>query len=104
MAGPLVVAFLSSGRCGTQWLAGGLQELYPGLDVEHEPIGPLYSPRRYFRRYADPEAILGVPEVAEHLARIELSTRPHVEARMAAVPRAAAARPAPARPGFGSFT
>jgi hypothetical protein len=74
-----VIAFLSTGRCGTQWLTAGLRELHPELDVEHEPIGPLYKPRRYFRRYADPEALLEVPEVAEHVERIFLASRPYAE-------------------------
>jgi hypothetical protein len=73
------VVFLSTGRCGTQWLTAGLRELHPELDVEHEPIGPLYRPRLYFRRYADPESILSVPEVAEHVARIAGGPRPYVE-------------------------
>jgi hypothetical protein len=77
--GPTVVAFINSGRCGTQWLAHGLRTLHRGLDVEHEPIGPLYKPRLYFRRYEDPEAILDVPEVARHLDRIERAKRPYVE-------------------------
>lgn len=79
MPAPTVVAFLNSGRCGTQWLAHGLRALYDGLDVEHEPIGPLYKPRRYFRRYDDPEAILEVPEVARHIAWIEQTSRRYVE-------------------------
>jgi hypothetical protein len=62
--------FLSAGRCGTQWLAAGLRERYPRIRVEHEPLGPLYRPRRYFRRYADPAAILEVPEVRRHVARL----------------------------------
>jgi hypothetical protein len=57
----------------------GLRDLYSGLHVEHEPVGALYKPRQYFRRYADPEAILDVPEVAAHLQRIERSTRPYIE-------------------------
>src|SRR5436853_619822 len=76
---PTVVFFLSSGRCGTQWLAHGLRTLYSDIDVEHEPIGPLYKPRLYFRRYDDPEATLAVPEVARHVERIERSLRSYVE-------------------------
>lgn len=79
MAKPVVVLFLSSGRCGTQWLAAGLRELYPELVVEHEPIGPLYRPRSYFRRYDDPEAILDLAEVAAHVHFLERSKRPYVE-------------------------
>jgi hypothetical protein len=76
---PPIIAFLSTGRCGTQWLAAGLRALHPELDVEHEPIGPLYKPRRYFRSYDDVEAILDVPEVARHVARIARAERPYVE-------------------------
>lgn len=66
-----LVVFLSTGRCGTQWLTASLREQYgDDLTVEHEPIGPLYKPRSYFRSYADPTAILAVPQVAEHLERI----------------------------------
>jgi hypothetical protein len=79
VSAPAVVAFVSSGRCGTRWLAAGLRAFYRGLDVEHEPIGPLYRPRQYFRRYEDPEAILEVPEVARHMERIEHSSRPYIE-------------------------
>jgi hypothetical protein len=71
--------FLSTGRCGTQWLTAGLRELYPDIEVEHEPIGPLYAPRRYFRRYNEPEAILQVAEVRAHVERIERCRTLYVE-------------------------
>ena len=90
LAEPIVVAFLSTGRCGTQWLAAGLRELYPSLEVEHEPIGSLYQPRHYFRRYYDPEAILELPEVRRHAARIEHASSTYGD-RLAAVRGAAAA-------------
>jgi hypothetical protein len=71
-----LVAVLSGGRCGTQWLAASLADRYPDeLEVEHEPVGPLYRPRCFFRRYEDPEAILAVPEVRRHLARIARTPR-----------------------------
>jgi hypothetical protein len=74
LGGPGLIAFLSVGRCGTQWLTENLRELYgERLEVEHEPIGPLYSPRRFFRRYEDSDAILSVPEVEAHVGRIERS-------------------------------
>jgi hypothetical protein len=79
MVSPPVVMFLSTGRCGTQWLTAALRELYPAIVAAHEPIGPLYRPRRYFRRYRDPAAILEVPEVAEHVLGIEGAGRPYVE-------------------------
>jgi hypothetical protein len=72
LASPGLIAFLSAGRCGTQWLTQNLRELYgERVEVEHEPLGPLYLPRRFFRRYDDPDAILSVPEVQAHLDRIE---------------------------------
>lgn len=67
-----MVMFLSAGHCGTRWLADALSALYPGTAVvEHEPLGPRYAPRRFFRRYDDPGAILTVPDVAAHITRIE---------------------------------
>jgi hypothetical protein len=74
-----VIIVLSTGRCGTQWLAAGLREFCAGVDVEHEPLGPLYRPRRYFRRFEDPTVILEVPEIAEHVHRIEHARRTYVE-------------------------
>jgi hypothetical protein len=75
---PTVV--LSTGRCGTQWLTQTVAELYgEHVHVEHEPIGPLYSPRRFFRSYAQPEAILEVPEVRAHVDWVAALERPYVE-------------------------
>jgi hypothetical protein len=79
MAQPMIVAFLSTGRCGTQWLASGFEANHPELEVEHEPIQALYKPRRYFRRYDDPEAMLTEPEIRDHLARVSATSRPYVE-------------------------
>jgi hypothetical protein len=71
--GPVVV-FLSMGRCGTQWLAATFAELYgASAEVEHEPLNARYWPRRFFRSYADPEAILERPEVAAHVERMASS-------------------------------
>lgn len=76
----MVAVVLSSGRCGTQWLTETLRELYGNqVRVEHEPIGPLYSPRRFFRRYDDPEAVLEVPEVRRHFDWIASLRTPYVE-------------------------
>ena len=66
-----MIIVLSAGRCGTQWLATAIGELYPQLvEAEHEPIGPLYEPRRFFRRYRDPEAMLDLADVRRHTERI----------------------------------
>lgn len=79
MAGPSIIVFLSTGRCGTQWLAAGLEALHPEVSAEHEPVGPLYKPRRYFRRYSEPSAVLEVPEVARHFERVACEQRTYVE-------------------------
>jgi hypothetical protein len=79
MPEPSVVAVLSSGRSGTRWLADGIRELCPDVEVEHQPIGPLYKPRWYFRRYDDPAVVLTVPEVRRHMTRIAKLERPYVE-------------------------
>ena len=66
-----ITIFLSTGRCGTQWLADTLRERHGDrLEVEHEPIGPLYRPRVHFRSYDDPGAILREEEVRRHVDRI----------------------------------
>jgi hypothetical protein len=74
-----IVMVLSAGRCGTRWLTDGLRRLHPEVVAEHEPIGPLYRPRRYFRHYEHPEAILDVPEVAAHVEAIERMPATYVE-------------------------
>lgn len=76
---PTLTMFLTTGRCGTQWLTATLAELYPRLRVEHEPIGPLYAPRRHFRRWEDPERVLAEPAVALHLQRILSQETDYVE-------------------------
>jgi hypothetical protein len=75
---PVVV--LSTGRCGTQWLTKTIEDVYGDeVRVEHEPIGPLYSPRRFFRCYARPEAILAIPEVRAHVEQIAEDKQPYIE-------------------------
>lgn len=78
MATP-VILFLSTGRCGTQWLAATLGELCPRVDVTHEPVGAHYAPRRHFRGYGDPLAPLCDPIVAGHVERVERCSRTYVE-------------------------
>jgi hypothetical protein len=76
---PPVVAFLSAGQCRTRWLALRFRELYPQIDAQHHALGPMYKPRLYFRCYDKPEAILDVPEVAEHFAWLERAKKPYLE-------------------------
>jgi hypothetical protein len=81
-----VVMFLSTGRCGTQWLTATFRKLHHEVRCEHEPIGPLYAPRRHFRRYGEPQRVLDEPAVAEHLAGIQAETRPYVETGWPLIP------------------
>ena len=73
---------LSAGRCGTQWLAANLADSYGDrLDVAHEPLGPFYRPREFFRAYDRLAELGALPEVAAHLDRVErvVESRSYVE-------------------------
>ncbi len=70
--------FISTGRCGTQWIARTLTELFPGaLRVEHEPLHNRYQPRTLLAA----DATLESPDVQSHLRQIEqtLETCSYVE-------------------------
>ncbi len=72
---------LSSGRCGTQWLAKQLQAVYGDLlSVTHEPLQIGYRPRRLFG-HRDPARLETAAEIFAHLDRIErqLKARDYVE-------------------------
>lgn len=67
---------LSTGRCGTQWLAEALGRVFEGrLRVEHEPLHLGYLPRERLAGATPPEA------VQRHLDAIEaeLAHRPYLE-------------------------
>lgn len=67
---------LSTGRCGTQWLAEALGQTFgERLRVEHEPLHLGYRPRERLDNSAPPEAVL------RHLDAIEaeLAHRPYLE-------------------------
>lgn len=70
-----IILFLSTGRCGTQWLAENLGRLYSeDAVVRHEPLGARYVPRAHFRRYDQQEQ--GHPAaVRDHLDWIEEVSR-----------------------------
>lgn len=70
---------ISTGRCGTQWIADTLEEFYSDqMVVEHEPLHLLYEPRMTLsRKPGDP-----LPSVVEaHFERIErvLETHDYLE-------------------------
>ena len=67
-----LVLFLSTGRCGTQWLATNLADLYPDLAaVTHEPIGAAYRCREFFRADDRLAEMGAVPQIAAHLDAVE---------------------------------
>lgn len=73
---PAAVFVLSTGRCGTQWLATHLGEIYADMAiVTHEPIGPAYRCRQFFRAYDRLDDMAAVPDIAAHLAQIRSAVR-----------------------------
>lgn len=74
--------FLSTGRCGTQWLATALGETYAAsVVVTHEPVYAAYRPKQFLRSQR-PEALLEFDEVRAHIEWIEqlLDSRSYIEA------------------------
>jgi hypothetical protein len=72
---------LSTGRCGTQWLADVLAQALRGrAEVQHEPLGDDYAPREMLGAGAHPEPDLA-DFIGEHVRDIEetLATRDYVE-------------------------
>jgi Sulfotransferase domain len=66
-----VVFFLSTGRCGTQWLTSALQTVYGDIaEVAHEPVGPHYRPKIFLRAPHRLHELRSIPAVAHHLAAI----------------------------------
>jgi hypothetical protein len=74
---------LSTGRCGTQWLASALAESYPDrLAVAHEPLHARYRPREALRLAGGNDVSPALPtEVDRHMEAIEagLATRSYLE-------------------------
>jgi hypothetical protein len=74
---------LSTGRCGTQWLASALAESYPDrLAVAHEPLHARYRPREALRHAGGDGVSSALPaEVNRHMEAIEaeLASRRYLE-------------------------
>jgi hypothetical protein len=69
---PCATFFVSTGRCGTQWLADKLSAHYSDLAVvRHEPFQEDYQPRRYFAAYHRGEDIPLSATLDAHLRAIE---------------------------------
>lgn len=73
--------FLSTGRCGTQWLVKQLTAIYGDLvTVRHEPIFLHYQPKSMLE-HQDPGRLPDASRFLDHVERIEsaLAVRPYVE-------------------------
>jgi Fe-S-cluster formation regulator IscX/YfhJ len=67
-----IVLFISTGRCGTQWIATLLNKGYKDLVVaSHEPLGPQYRPRQFFRAYDRIGQLMDFPWIKRHLKNIQ---------------------------------
>jgi hypothetical protein len=67
-----VVFFISTGRCGTQWLTNVLDKAYPELAVvTHEPLGSRYCPKHFLRAYDRMAELQEIEVVKKHLEWIE---------------------------------
>lgn len=78
---PTATFFLSTGRCGTQWLARHLRGVYGDrARVEHEPLVTEYRPRRMLAGVGDP-TVEPSPPIQAHIAAVrrELAVKPYIE-------------------------
>jgi hypothetical protein len=68
--------FLSTGRCGTQWLAQTLRGSFSDVaEVRHDPIGARYHPRDYFRQWDRAHQAFELPDAAAELSFIRKTLR-----------------------------
>lgn len=77
-----VVFFLSTGRCGTQWVCKTLQHHYADLaETTHEPIRAAYHAKRYLRNDAAWPELEADAELAAHRGQIRktLTQRHYIE-------------------------
>jgi hypothetical protein len=67
---------ISTGRCGTQWLASTLNKIYSDCAVvEHEPLGPEYRLKETLRCPRRLTELASKPPLLEHLAYIDDTLR-----------------------------
>jgi len=77
-----IFLFLSTGRCGTQWLAETLASGFADVaDVTHEPIDAAYHPRDFIRAYDRLDDMLELTPIRDHLRRVErtIEDRAYIE-------------------------
>lgn len=70
------IFFISTGRCGTQWLERALAATYPDeAVVTHEPVRGAYEPKSYLRAYDRLGELLTSPQISGHLSYIRETLR-----------------------------
>lgn len=83
------IFFLSTGRCGTQWLQQALAATYPDeAVVTHEPARGAYDQKSYLRAYDRLDELLSSEEVSRHLAFLDdtLKSKTYIETGWACYP------------------
>ncbi len=76
------VFFLSTGRCGTQWLHKTLSaEYFDVAEVTHEAVRSPYNAKRYLRAHDKFDELLSSRHISPYLARIRetLKTKTYIE-------------------------
>lgn len=74
-----VIFVLSTGRCGTQWLANTLGDVYRDcVESTHEPLGARYRPKYYLRDPSLRTSIMREEEILQHLQYIEKTSEDRV--------------------------
>lgn len=69
---PRFIYILSTGRCGTHWLARAFGQVYSDCAVvEHEPLGPEYCSKETLRCDSRLTELATAPPIENHLARID---------------------------------
>lgn len=68
--------FLSTGRCGTQWLAATLGHMFSDVAmVAHEPLRGSYHPKQYLRAHHKLHELLHSQEFSSHISNIQDTLR-----------------------------
>jgi hypothetical protein len=72
--------FISTGRCGTQWLARTLETHYADLAVvRHDPIGARYRPASMFRQWDRAAEVEEIPDAVAELAMMRGLDRDYID-------------------------
>lgn len=73
---------MSTGRCGTQWLARTLAGAYADVAVvKHDPVGARYRPREFYRQWDRAHEVARIPDVAREIGvmRESIAEREYID-------------------------